>query len=311
MARVGPIGEFDQHRDYLVRIAYRMLGSFDEAEDVVHDALLRAGRASTVDVTNVEAWLTTIVTRVALDRLKSARVRREAYVGQWLPEPSIGSPWSSNEAVDPADRVTLDDEINLALITVLETLSPAERAVFVLHEAFAIPLADVATIIGRTPQACRQLAVRARRHVDERTPRFDVDRSERTRVVVAFQHACETGDLEALTELLDRDVVFRADGGGVVRAAARVEGRARVSRTLRAGLGSVVGLDLDAREVNGEPGLVARYDGGMSVFAFVVHDGRITHIDVIANPEKLRRISGPPPSVRPGRSAPPEGNPGT
>jgi RNA polymerase sigma-70 factor (ECF subfamily) len=288
---VTPFEEFERQRDYLVRVAYRMLGSIDEAEDVVQDALVRADRAWNGEILSVRAWLTTIVTNVALDRLKSARSRRESYVGPWLPEPAVGSAWNVDDYADPADRVTLDEQISLALLSVLELLSPAERAVFVLHEAFSIPLSDVAEILGRTPQACRQLAVRARRHLQESSPRFDTDRSEQTRVVAAFQQACETGDLEALTRLLDADVVFRADGGGVVTAVARpIEGRRRVANTLRAGLRGATGLVLERRTVNGQPGLVAYFGGRVSVFAFVVREGRISRIDVVANPEKLRRL---------------------
>jgi RNA polymerase sigma-70 factor (ECF subfamily) len=288
---VDRVEEFVEHRDYLVGIAYRMLGSFDEAEDVVQDAMMRAERAETRDIEEPRAWLTRIVTNLALDRLKSARVRRESYVGPWLPEPSIGSPWNEREAMDPADRVTLDEQISLALLTVLETLSPAERAVYVLHEAFAVPLSEVAVIVGRSPDAVRQLAVRARRHVEDRAPRFDPDPSEQARVVAAFADATENGDLEALAQLLDDEVVFRSDGGGVVRAAPQpVEGRARVLQTIRASLRNTPNLELEQRVVNGEAGLIGRFDGGAAVFAFVVRDGRIAQIDVVANPQKLRRL---------------------
>ncbi len=285
------VDDFAEHRDYLVRIAYRMLGSVDEAEDVVQEAMVRAGRAAHPGIEEPLAWLTKIVTNIALDHLKSAPVRRESYVGPWLPEPTVGPPWGASAPVDPADRVTLDEQISLALLTILETLSPAERAVYVLHEAFGVPLSEVAEILGRSPQACRQLAVRARRHVQEHRPRFDTDRSEQARLVSAFQIACETGDLDALARLLDSEVVFRTDGGGVVTAAPRpVEGRQRVLRTLQAALRTTRRLAIERRDVNGEPGLVARFDGGAAVFAFVVRDGRIAAIDVVANPDKLRRL---------------------
>ncbi len=193
--------------------------------------------------------------------------------------------------MDPADRVAMDDQISLALLTVLETLSPAERAVYVLHEAFAVPLSEVAAIVGRTPEAVRQLAVRARKHVRDRAPRFDPDPSEQARVVGAFARATESGDLDALARLLDDDVVFRSDGGGVVRAAPRaVEGSARVLQTIGASLRNTHNLVLEHRVVNGEAGLIGRFDGGAAVFAFVVRDGRISQIDVVANPHKLRRV---------------------
>jgi RNA polymerase sigma-70 factor (ECF subfamily) len=290
---VDRIAEYAQHRDYLVRVAYRMLGSVDEAEDVVQDALIRAARADGSDIREPLAWLTRIVTNLALDRLKSARRTRETYVGPWLPEPVIGPPWA-REQIDPADRVTLDEQISLALLTVLETLSPAERAVYVLHEAFAVPLSEVATIVGRSPDAVRQLAVRARRHVQDRAPRFDPDPSEQAGVVAAFARATLDGDLDALAQLLDEDVVFRSDGGGVVRAAARpVEGRARVLDIVKASLRNTPNLVFEHRLVNGDAGLVGRFDGGAAVFAFVVDGGRISRIDVVANPNKLGRL---PPS---------------
>jgi RNA polymerase sigma-70 factor (ECF subfamily) len=282
------------HREHLVGVAYQLLGSVQEAEDVVHDALLRAEEAWSPDIRSTRAWLTKIVTNRALDVLKSARVRRESYVGPWLPEPTVGAPWSATAPTDPADRVTLDDQISLALLTVLETLSPAERAVYVLHEAFGVPLSEVAEIVGRTPQACRQLAVRARQHVETNAPRFDTDATEQARVVAAFQSACETGDLDALARLLDEDVQFRADGGGVVTAAVRpVVGRTRVLRGLSAALRAATSVTIERREVNGVPGLVAEADGNLAVFSFVVRNGRITNIDLVANPEKLRHVARP------------------
>jgi RNA polymerase sigma-70 factor (ECF subfamily) len=189
--------------------------------------------------------------------------------------------------------VTLDEQISLALLTVLETLSPAERAVYVLHEAFAVPLSDVATIVGRTPEAVRQLAVRARRHVEERAPRFEPDPAEQARVVAAFSRATTDGDLDALAQLLDENVVFTSDGGGVVRAARRpMQGRRQVLQFIRTALANTSKADFEPRFVNGEPGLVGRFDGGAIVFAFVVVGGRVTRIDAVANPEKLRRLNG-------------------
>jgi RNA polymerase sigma-70 factor (ECF subfamily) len=281
----------ERHRGYLVQVAYRLLGSVDDAEDVVQEALVRAERSAPDDVREPVAWLTTVVTHAALDRLRSARSRRESYVGPWLPEPVVGPPWHAPAPGDPADDVTLDDQVSLALLTVLETLSPAERAVYVLHEAFAVPLAEVAGIVGRSEAACRQLAVRARRHVQERAPRFDPDQRERARVVAAFQAACESGDLDGLARLLDADVVLRTDGGGVVAAAVRpVVGRDRVVRAVAGALRGPRGLPLARRTVNGDPGLVASADGQPVVLAFVVDGGRIARIDAVANPDKLRRV---------------------
>jgi RNA polymerase sigma-70 factor (ECF subfamily) len=283
--------DFGHYRDHLVRVAYRLLGTIDDAEDVVQDVLARVSADPPGDLREPAAWLTRVVTNAAIDRLRSARVRREQYVGPWLPEPSVVAPWAAPAPPDPSDRVTLDDEISLALLTVLETLSPAERAVYVLHEAFGIPLSEVAAIVGRSEQACRQLAVRARRHVQERAPRFDPDREERARVVAAFHQACENGDLDGLARLLDDDVVLRADGGGVVTAAHRpIVGRTRVMRTLEAAVRSITEFRLHAVQVNGEPGLLLEYEDGPAVINFVVRDGRVSHIDIVANPEKLRHL---------------------
>jgi RNA polymerase sigma-70 factor (ECF subfamily) len=286
--------DLERHRGHLVAIAYRMLGSVHDAEDVVQEAFARAMRASLDGVVDVEAWLTRIAVNVALDRLTSARARREAYVGPWLPEPVVGSTWTlGTGTVDPADRVTLDDQVSLALLTVLETLSPAERAVYVLHEAFGVPLNEVATMLGRTPDACRQLAVRARRHIADRAPRFEPDRTEHERLVAGFQRAVEDGDLDALARVLDEAVVLRADGGGIVQAARRpITGRDRVVSAIAAALRHAEGFRLERRFVNGQPGLVAAFADQVAVFAFVVRDGRITHVDIVANPEKLDGVAG-------------------
>jgi RNA polymerase sigma-70 factor (ECF subfamily) len=279
--------ELARHRGFLLGVAYRMLGSIQAAEDVVQDAYLRAERADPGDIMEPRAWMTRIVTRLALDELRSARTRREAYVGPWLPEPLL-APLDADAGADPADRVTLDEQVSLALLTVLETLSPAERAVYVLHEAFGVPLSEVADIVGRTPEACRQLASRARRHVRDGAPRFDADPGEQARVVAAFKAAAEQGDLDALAALLDEDVVLRADGGGVATAARRpIVGRDPVKRALAGGLRGARGAVVRTILVNGQPGLLLRADTRVAVVAFVVAHGRIAHIDIVANPAKL------------------------
>lgn len=270
----------------MIRLAYRMLGSRAEAEDVVGEALVRAAAAA--EVQDLRRWLTTVVTNLCLDRLRSARHRRESYVGEWLPEPIVEAAWPAPAELDPADRVTLDDEISLALMTVLETLSPAERAVYVLHEAFGMPLDEVAGVVGRTPQACRQLAVRARRHIQARAPRFDSEPAAHERAVAAFHAACENGDLAALASVLDEHATLRTDGGGVARALTRpVTGRDAVARTIAATLRRITGLSVERRLVNGTPGLVARHDGGTVVLAFAVADGLVTEVYIVANPEKV------------------------
>jgi RNA polymerase sigma-70 factor (ECF subfamily) len=286
--------ELDRHRGLLFAVAYRMLGSRQDAEDVVQDAFVRARRAADagdLDIAEPRAWLTRIVSRLALDALTSARARRESYVGPWLPEPLVTTAGPAPPA-DPADRVTLDEQVSVAFLRVLESLSPAERAVYVLHEAFAMPFDQVADVVGRTPAACRQLASRARRHVREAAPRFDPDPDEQARVVAAFRDACETGDMEGLAALLDEDAVLRADGGGVVTAAPRpVVGRDKVVRALAAGLRASAGLSLRAVWVNGQPGLLGRYGGDLPVVVgFTVAGGRITEVDLVANPHKLTAL---------------------
>jgi RNA polymerase sigma-70 factor (ECF subfamily) len=290
--------ELHRHRRYLVAVAYRLLGTMGDAEDVVQEAFVRAARVDPAvrdTVVEARAWLTRIVTNGALDVLRSARVRRESYAGTWLPEPVVG-PAGAGDGADPADRVTLHEQVSLGLLRVLESLSPAERAVYVLHEAFGLPLEDVAGIVGRSAPACRQLAVRARRHVQERAPRFDPDARAQAEVVAAFQAACESGDLAALAGVLDESVVLRADGGGVVTTAPRpVEGRAGVVRALAAGLRRTPGLRFERRTVNGFPGLVAHADGQTYVLAFAVAAGRVTALELVAAPDKVRRV--PPPSA--------------
>ncbi|GAA5060455.1 RNA polymerase sigma-70 factor (ECF subfamily) [Thermocatellispora tengchongensis] len=282
--------EFAELRPRLVGVAYGLLGSVEEAEDVVQDAWLRLSRQEPGHVGDVAGWLVVTVSRLALDVLRSVRHRREEYVGPWLPEPVVTGP----EAADPADRVTLDESMSIAMMVVLESLSPAERTAFVLHDVFGLPFEEIAVAVGRTPAACRQLAARARRHVAARAPRFSVDGAEHRRVVDAFARACEAGDLDALLAVLDPDVVLLSDGGGLARAARRpILGDAKVARFL---LGVAAkfgpGPRFTPMAVNGWPGL-ARVGGGRltHVFGLAVADGRVTEIDIVINPEKLRRTT--------------------
>ena len=283
--------EFEAVRPRLLRIAYSQLGSLAEAEDVVEEAWLRLQRADADAIENLPAWLTTVVSRLALDALGSARVRRERYVGPWLPDPLVDA--ASDEA-DPADRVTLDEAVSLALLLVLERLTPAERTAFVLHDVFGLPFDEVARIVGRTPAAVRKLASRARRHVADGRPREGASHAEQRRVVEAFASAAGEGDFGALLALLDPDVVMCTDGGGRV-AAARVPlvGADRVGRALTALLRAATG-DWDARlvDVNGLPGLLvrARSSGELSVISMTIDEGLITSIQIQRNPEKLRHV---------------------
>jgi RNA polymerase sigma-70 factor, ECF subfamily len=281
---------FEEHRSHLRGVAYRLLGTFSEADDAVQEAWLRLARQDdAASIHDLRGWLTTTTARICLDMLTSARARRETYVGPWLPEPDI----QNSARSDPADRVTLDESVSMALLVVLESLSPAERTAFVLHDVFAVPFDEVAETVGRTPAAVRQLASRARQHVEERRPRFTAAADEHDRVLQAFFAAASAGDLEGLVRVLDPDVVWRADGGGLAPAARRpISGAADVAR-FTLGLVSHAGPDVtyEPATVNGALGLIIRRNGKpLSVMAFTVADGRITEVDAVLNPEKLRLV---------------------
>ncbi|MGF0318472.1 RNA polymerase sigma factor SigJ [Nocardia fluminea] len=279
---------FEEHRPYLRRLAYSTLGSISDAEDVVQDAWLRlqrqfdAGKADEID--NLRAWLTTVIGRLALDQLGSARARREQYVGEWLPEPQVTS-WD-----DPADRISQDERVTTALLVVLESLSPAERTAFVLQDVFGMSGPEVAEVVGRTPAAVRQLASRARKHVENGTPRFPASPAEQEKVVSAFSLAWRSGDLSSLLGILDENVVLTADGGGKVPAIRQpVRGAELIAKML---LGWYTAANGWGRSVlvNGMPGLVV-FDGtNVGVFSFVVDAGRVVAINVVRNPDKLRDL---------------------
>jgi RNA polymerase sigma-70 factor, ECF subfamily len=279
---------FARARPRLLRLAYAELGDLGEAEDVVQEAWLRLERTGADSIADLDAWLTTVVGRLALDSLRSARSRREAYVGPWLPEPVASSP-----AGDPADRVTLDESVSYALLAVLEQLSPAERTAFVLHDVFDVPFGEVAAVVGRTPEAVRQLASRARRHVEQQRPRFEASRDEHDRAVQAFARAIADGDLDGLVAVLDPDVVSTADGGGRVIAARRpLFGAVRVARALlamrRKGAIEPAATPI---ELNGRLGLLlASRDGSRAAASFAVDGVRIVRIDIVRNPDKLRHV---------------------
>jgi RNA polymerase sigma-70 factor (ECF subfamily) len=298
---------FSLARPRLVRVAYAILGSHSEAEDVVADCWLRLVTAHCAEpVRDVESWAVVAVSRMALDVLRSARVRREQYVGPWLPEPLVsaagGGPavdpaaglvaGSARMAADPADKVTLDDQVSYALLVVLETLSPAERTAFVLHDLFGLPFVEVATVVGRSPGAVRQLASRARRHVRARGMPPAVDAAEHRKVVSAFAVAVTSGDLAALIEVLDPEVVLVSDGGGVVSAARRpVLGADHVARFL---LGIVArarpGDWIQATNVNGAPGFTVYQAGRLvTVVSLTVAGERVARVDLVRAPDKLPR----------------------
>jgi RNA polymerase sigma-70 factor (ECF subfamily) len=292
------MGEVMGERRRLVNIAYRMLGSLAEAEDAVQEAYARwyalSGPAQDA-IASPGAWLTTVTSRICLDMLGSARVRRERYVGEWIPEP-VPEPgeWPGGReaaaAADPADRVTLDESVSMAFLVMLESMTPAERVAFILHDVFRYSFSEVAEITGRTAAASRQLASSARHRLPD-DPAPPAPAARYADVVRDFKRAWEAGDIRALVGLLDPGVTLTADGGGRVAAALRpVEGGEEVARYL-AGLARVApgGVTFLERTVNGQPGLVARQDGvTVTVLAFAVAGGRITRIWAVRNPDKLR-----------------------
>jgi RNA polymerase sigma-70 factor (ECF subfamily) len=291
---------FEQHRPYLQRVAYGILGSLSEAEDVVQEAWLRLQRHANADqIRDLRAWLTTTVSRLALDALRSARARREEYVGPWLPEPLVtrtdllDGASAIAAADDPADRTTLEESISMALLIVLERLSPPERTAFLLHDVFGFTFEQTAEVTGRTAANARKLAERARRHVEAGRPRFPPTRAQQLEVVAAFATACVEGDLEALIGLLDPNVVWRSDGGGKVKSALRAHlGAEKVARAMLA-LARQPPAGYVA-EVNGRPGLVVREpDGTISVISIAIDANLITAINIVRNPDKLTHVPAP------------------
>ncbi|UNO40574.1 RNA polymerase sigma factor SigJ [Streptomyces sp. MST-110588] len=308
------LARFEEHRGRLWAVAYRILGTVSDADDAVQETWLRwqelpAGTA----VEDPRAYLTTVVGRICYDLLGSARARRETYVGPWLPEPVVAGPGPGGRTgrggavapvvpsgpsapTGPEDRVTLEESVGLALLTVLERLTPAERTAFILHDVFAVPFPEIADVVGRTPESVRQLASRARRRVRAEAPRRTVDRAEHRRTVEAFLSAVMGGDLDHLMAVLDPEVVWRTDGGGRVSAARRpVLGRDKVARYAR---GLVSGgfdpatMRMAVRDVNGAAGVVFLDPAGnqAGVIGFTVHRGLITEVDAVFNPGKLGHL---------------------
>jgi len=275
-------------RPRLLRLAYGQLGSLAEAEDVVQDAWLRLQRVDPDEIRDLEGWMITTVSRLALDALRSARVRREAYVGPWLPEPIV------SDEPGPAERAAQAEEVSLALLVVLESLSASERSAFVLHDVFGYSFDEVAGAIGVSSAAARQHASRARKAVEARRPRFPATPEQQREIVTAFGHAAREGDIEGLLAVLHPDVVLTSDGGGVVNAARKpLEGATRIARAMAGFAARGDGFSrIELVAVNGQPGLRLRdADGLTNVIGFTVDDGRITAIDVQRNPEKLRGLS--------------------
>ncbi len=296
---------FEAHRPLLNGVAYRILGTAADAEDVVQEAWLRWSGVPGDEVDNPRAYLVTVVSRLSIDRLRRASAQRESYVGEWLPEPVSDLP-------DAAERAEIADSVEFALMVVLETLSPLERAVFVLHEAFQLPYAQIAEVIGRSEEAARQLARRARDHVRERRPRFEADRAKRRRMTERFLRACLEGDLDGLKGMLADDATMVSDSGGKARAPLRVlHGSRKVGRFLTAvseernvarflrsvGADTMAELGTEVTEVNGGPAAMVTAQGSpVLLLALDVFEDRVQHVYLMANPDKMSRLRVTDPS---------------
>jgi RNA polymerase sigma factor (sigma-70 family) len=278
-------GEFESWRPHLRSVAYGMLGSMTEAEDAVQECWIRLDRNDTATVNDLRSWLTTVVGRICLDMLRSRRVRRESYVGSWLPEPIV----ALDDYQDPEAEVVLADSVGLALLVVLDTLSPAERLAFVLHDVFGLPFDEIARIVERSPQATRQLAARARRRV-RAAPTPDADLARQRVVVDAFLNAARNGDMNGLLDVLDPDVIFRTDAG-IDSPAARspIVGAKAVAESVLASAPRFINLARPAI-VNGQAGAVFAARRPVGVIGFTIVRDRIFAIDLVADPEKLQRI---------------------
>ncbi|HEU4542010.1 MAG TPA: RNA polymerase sigma-70 factor [Jiangellaceae bacterium] len=284
----------DELRPLMFSIAYRMLGSVTEAEDIVQEAFVRMVGPSAPEARSPEALASTVTTRLAIDHLRSARVRRERYVGAWLPEPLI----TADEEADPARRVEVDETVSMAFLVLLENLSPVERAVFLLREVFDYDYAQVAEIVGKSEANCRQILGRARQRIEERRPRFEASPERREALARQFLAACETGDTAALERLLADDVVFYGDGGGKVAAVAQpVIGGLRVARFMLGVAREVaaVGGRFELTEVNGQPGArLIDAEGRLgAVLELTIADGRIRELRNVLNPDKLDHLGLP------------------
>ena len=285
--------DFERHRSLLFSIAYRMLGSVTDAEDVVQDAYLRWREVPETEVRSPKSYLSAVVTRLSIDRLRSAQAQREEYIGPWLPEPLLSDP-----AEEGADTTKFDETLSMAFLVLLESLNPVERAVFLLREVFDYDYAEIARIMEKSEDNCRQIAHRARRSVGARRPRFERSLEQEKRLTRHFVEACMSGDMEGLVSLLSEDVTLWSDGGGKVAAAPYpIHGPERVARFLLGVLRMVPpGFYVRPARINGGLGVVGYADGRpTSVVALDVADGRLRGVRIVVNPDKLRAI---PPSPR-------------
>jgi RNA polymerase sigma-70 factor (ECF subfamily) len=277
---------FDEHRGRLFGVAYRVLGRVSDAEDVVQEAWLRWNGVNADEVADSEGYLVRVTTRLAIDRLRSAQVRRESYVGPWLPEPMLTSP-------DIADDVALADSVSTAMLLVMESLSPLERAVFVLHEAFGYSYSEIGKFVGCSAASARQTARRAREHVEERRTRYDTDQATRRRVTETFLAACVGGDLHELLAVLAPEVTLVCDGGGLAPAPHRViQGMDHVARLLVLFAGRSAGLTTQVVDLNGGPGIIVRQDDvPVAAISFHLVADAIETIHLVSNPEKLSGLT--------------------
>jgi RNA polymerase sigma-70 factor (ECF subfamily) len=280
---------FQQYRALLFSIAYRMLGSVADAEDMLQEAFIRWQKSSDEEIRSPRAFLVTIISRLCINHLQSARVQREEYVGQWLPEPLLTGPGS-----DPSEASRLDESLSLAFLLLLERLTPMERAVFLLREVFDYEYSEIAQTLGQNEANCRQILGRARKHVAEARPRFDASLQQREQLLHKFLDATSNGDLDGLVALLSSEVVFHSDGGGKAAAVPNlVYGPDNVARAVLGGLKKLVPKNIVRRmaHINGQPGVVSYVDGRpFSIFTMDIEDGLVRNIYVVTNPEKLARL---------------------
>jgi RNA polymerase sigma-70 factor (ECF subfamily) len=287
MAEPNRLEEFLGHRSLLISIAYRMLGSWADAEDILQEAFIRWQQTSEIQIESPKAFLVTIVSRLCINHLQSARVKREEYFGEWLPEPLLTAP-----AHDPSEILQIDESLSMAFLVLLERLTPVQRAIFLLREVFDYEYSEIAAIVGKSESNCRQILRRAQKHVAENRPRFEPSRRLREQLLQQFIQASSRGDMEGLLALLSSDAVFHSDGGGKAAAVPnRIYGSEKVARML---LGASKKFTPGMRrwaEINGQPGFVRYLNGRpFSVVTVDIADGRIHNIYVITNPEKLQRL---------------------
>lgn len=282
---------FNYHRRLLFSLAYRMLGSVADAEDMVQEAFLRWQAAGDEEIKAPKAYLSTIVTNLCINHLQSARVKREEYVGPWLPEPLI-----TDESQDPMRNIQLADSLSMAFMILLESLTPTERACFLLREVFDYEYEEIARMVGKTESNCRQMVSRARLHIRERRPRFDVSSEMQSQLTEQFMKACASGDLQGLMSLLAEDATLLSDGGGQVTAARKpIHGADHIARFLTGLVNKVGAAHLSVRptEVNGQPGFITYLNGRLqNVVSLDIAENRIRSIYIVVNPYKLRNLSG-------------------